>query len=196
MYGEVETAPDQAPQRLTAADFAGVPGDWVAGLRVVTGSGELIDCNQGLIKNATGYDLRHLFIASEGTLGFIVEADMRLTRAPEEQYVMVLGLSQFGAILKVLAHFQEAISLSAFEFFSELALQKVLAHRALQRPLEHAADFYALIEFDESALDTAGTAYEEVVAKGWVSDGVLSTLRIAPICGICSSLPREHSASL
>lgn len=155
----------------------GLTRDWVAGLRVVTGSGELIDCNQGLTKNATGYDLRHLFIASEGTLGFIVEADMRLTRAPEEQYVMVLGLSQFGAILKVLAHFQEAISLSAFEFFSELALQKVLAHRALQRPLEHAVDFYALIEFDESALDTAGTAYEEVVAKGWVSDGVLSQSR-------------------
>lgn len=155
----------------------GLTRDWVAGLRVVTGSGELIDCNQGLTKNATGYDLRHLFIASEGTLGFIVEADMRLTRAPEEQYVMVLGLSQFGAILKVLAHFQETISLSAFEFFSELALQKVLAHRALQRPLEHAVDFYALIEFDESALDTAGTAYEEVVAKGWVSDGVLSQSR-------------------
>jgi FAD/FMN-containing dehydrogenase len=152
----------------------GLTRDWVAGLRVVTGSGELIDCNQGLTKNATGYDLRHLFVASEGTLGFIVEADMRLTRTPEPQYVMVLGISKFADILKVLGRFQESISLSAFEFFSELTLQKVLAHRALQRPLENAVDFYALIEFDESALDAAGAAFEQVQATGWVNDGVLS----------------------
>ncbi len=152
----------------------GLTRDWVAGLRVVTGDGELIECNQGLIKNATGYDLRHLFIGSEGTLGFIVEADMRLTRQPQTQYVMVLGIEQFGDILNVLAHFQESLSLSAFEFFSEAALQKVVAHRDLQRPLAGSADFYALLEFDESAIDAAGRSFEEVVAKGWVGDGVLS----------------------
>ena len=59
----------------------GLTRDWIAGLRVVTGAGELLDCNRGLVKNATGYDLRHLFVGSEGTLGFIVEADVRL--APE-----------------------------------------------------------------------------------------------------------------
>ncbi|HJP51527.1 MAG TPA: FAD-binding oxidoreductase, partial [Pseudomonadales bacterium] len=45
----------------------GLTRDWVRGLKVVTGSGELLDLNKGLIKNATGYDLRHLFIGSEGT---------------------------------------------------------------------------------------------------------------------------------
>ena len=74
----------------------------------------------------------------------------------------------------MLGRFQESISLSAFEFFSELTLQKVLAHRALPRPLENAVDFYALIEFDESALDAAGAAFEQVQATGWVNDGVLS----------------------
>ena len=62
----------------------GLTRERVSGLKVVTGTGELLDCNRGLIKNASGYDLRHLFIGSEGTLGLIVEATLRLSdpRAP------------------------------------------------------------------------------------------------------------------
>lgn len=152
----------------------GLTRDWIAGLRVVTGAGELLDCNHGLVKNATGYDLRHLFIGSEGTLGFIVEADVRLARMPEPQAVMVLGIENFRDILKVLAHFQSEARLSAFEFFSELALQKVTAHRDLQRPLREPVPFYALLEFDMSDVEKAGAAFEHAVAEGWVSDGVLS----------------------
>ena len=152
----------------------GMTRNWIAGLKVVTGTGELLDCNQGLVKNATGYDLRHLFIGSEGTLGFIVEADVRLARIPEPQRVMVLGFENFRDILKVLSHFQSAIELSAFEFFSELALQKVTAHRKLQRPLAESAPFYALLEFDASVTKTASDAFEHAVGEGWVNDGVLS----------------------
>ena len=102
---------------------------------VVTGAGEIVDCNRGLTKNATGYDMRHLFIGSEGTLGLVVEAQMRLARTPTNQLVMVLGVPEFPDILKVLASFQARLTLSAFEFFSEIALTKVLEHRELQRPL-------------------------------------------------------------
>lgn len=152
----------------------GLTRDWIAGLTVVTGAGEVMHLNRGLVKNATGYDLRHLFIGSEGTLGCVVAADVRLTRAPEPQYVMVLGVPRFRDILAVLGHFQKALTLSAFEFFSDLALDKVTAHRELPRPLSQAAEFYALIEFDESALDAASAAFEHCVGEGWVSDGVLS----------------------
>jgi FAD/FMN-containing dehydrogenase len=113
----------------------GLTRDWVAGLTVVTGKGEVLELNRGLVKNATGYDLRHLFIGSEGTLGFIVEADIRLTEPPAPSQVMVLGLDRFADVLKVLPRFQARLTLSAFEFFSELALTKVLAHRTLARPL-------------------------------------------------------------
>lgn len=152
----------------------GMTREWVAGLRVVTGAGELIDCNRGLVKNATGYDLRHLFIGSEGTLGFVVEADIRLAAPPEPQVVMVLGVPRFRDILAVLAHFQSRLTLSAFEFFSELALTKVTAHRDLPRPLAQAEAFYALLEFDERMLDAASDCFEHCVAEGWVTDGVLS----------------------
>ena len=152
----------------------GLTRDWVAGLKVVTGAGAVLDLNHGLVKNATGYDLRHLFIGSEGTLGFIVEAQMRLAKAPAQQMVMVLGVEHFPDILKVLARFQSALTLSAFEFFSELALQKVTAHRKLRRPLEQPAAFYALLEFDVDSLDVALQTFEACVADGWVGDGVVS----------------------
>ena len=152
----------------------GLTRDWVAGLKVVTGTGAVLDLNHGLVKNATGYDLRHLFIGSEGTLGFIVEAQMRLARAPVQQMVMVLGVERFPDILKVLARFQSALTLSAFEFFSELALQKVIAHRRLRRPLGRPASFYALLEFDVDSLDVALQTFEACVEDGWVGDGVVS----------------------
>src|SRR5690606_32631874 len=51
----------------------GMTRNWVAGMKVVTGKGDLLELNKDLIKNATGYDLRQLFIGAEGTLGFVVE---------------------------------------------------------------------------------------------------------------------------
>ena len=60
----------------------GLTRDWIAGLTVVTGAGNVLRCNNGLVKNATGYDFRHLLIGSEGTLGLVVEADVRLANRP------------------------------------------------------------------------------------------------------------------
>ena len=152
----------------------GLTRDWVAGLEVVTGAGDVLSCNQGLTKNATGYDLRHLFVGSEGTLGFVTEAEMRLAKAAEPHRVMVLGVPQFADLLKVLAEFQRHITLSAFEFFSQIALDKVRAHRDLPEPLANATEFYALLEFDQSAEEPAMHAFTQTMEGGWVTDGVLS----------------------
>jgi len=152
----------------------GLTRDWVAGLKVVTGAGDVLELNRGLVKNATGYDLRQLFIGAEGTLGFVVEADMRLAPAPEPQTVMVLGVPELEHLLDVLAKFESEVELSAFEFFSELALTKVMAHRKVKRPFSNPVAFYALIEFDSSAVDTAVRMFEACVEAGWVTDGVQS----------------------
>ena len=152
----------------------GLTRDWIAGLKVVTGAGEVLDCNNGLVKNATGYDLRHLFIGAEGTLGFVVEADIRLLEAPPPQRVMVLGVERISDMLDVLRSFQAAVTLSAFEFFSESALQHVLAHRDVPRPFESRAPYYALLEFDAAGEDAALETFEATVAAGWVGDGVVS----------------------
>lgn len=155
----------------------GMTRQWVAGLKVVTGNGDVLELNHGLQKNNTGYDLHQLFIGGEGTLGFVVEATMRLTRAPQDLNVMVLAVPGFGALMEVLQAFRDKLDLTAFEFFSEAALQKVVAHQDLQRPFETTGEYYALIEFETltpDTLDSAMALFEHCVEQGWVLDGTLS----------------------
>lgn len=149
----------------------GMTRDWVAGLKVVTGTGEVLDLNRGLIKNATGYDLRHLFIGSEGTLGIIVEATLRLTDPPPAQQVMLLAVSRLEALMPVFAQLRSQLNLSAFEFFSDVALGHVLAAGG-KRPLGAEAPFYLLAEFDADEA-AALAAFEPLSEQGLLVDGVL-----------------------
>lgn len=155
----------------------GMTRNWVAGLKVVTGSGEILELNKDLIKNATGYDLRQLFIGAEGTLGFVVEATMRLDRAPRNLTAMVLGAPDFDSIMPVLHAFQSKLDLTAFEFFSDKALDKVLARGDVPAPFATECPFYALLEFEavsEEVAEQALATFERCVEQGWVLDGVMS----------------------
>jgi glycolate oxidase subunit GlcD len=155
----------------------GLTRDWVVGMKVVTGTGQLLDLNKGLIKNATGYDLRHLFIGSEGTLGFIVELSLKLTTPAHDPMVLVLAVDAMESAMHVLQSFQSKLPLTAFEFFSEKALAHVIAEKGLQRPCETPGEFYALIEFEnigEQTLDDAMAAFEYCMEQGWALDGALS----------------------
>lgn len=155
----------------------GMTRDWVLGLKVVTGKGEVLELNKGLIKNNTGYDLRHLFIGAEGTLGIITEATIKLTRPPKNLTVMVLGTPSMQAVMQVLKSFQSQVDLTAFEFFSENALDKVTRHHELQRPFDSVTDYYALLEFEaenEEVMDTAMRVFEHCMEEGWVEDGSIS----------------------
>ncbi|KAF1719150.1 FAD-binding oxidoreductase [Pseudoxanthomonas wuyuanensis] len=150
--------------------------EWVAGLKLVTGSGELLTLNRGLIKNSSGYDLRHLVIGSEGTLGVVVEATLRLTDPPPPSNVMLLALPSFDVLMKVFAAFRERLQLEAFEFFTDRALHHVLAHGA-QKPFEETHPYYVVTEFaagDEIQEAAAMAAFEACMENGWVSDGVIS----------------------
>ena len=155
----------------------GMTRQWVAGLVVVTGSGEILHLNKGLIKNNTGYDFRHLFIGSEGTLGLICEATIRLTRSKGASTVIVLGIDSFPIILEVLKAFSSEIDLTAFEFFSQLALDKVINFQGHNAPFKTKTPFYALLEFERaegSVLNTVLRIYDECMTKGWILDGVMS----------------------
>ena len=146
-------------------------------MKVVTGKGDLLDLNRGLSKNATGYDLRHLLIGSEGTLGVIVELTMALTAPPCDPTVLVLGVEDMTATMPVLEAFQNRLPITAFEFFSEQALQHVIAEKGLARPFESQSNFYALIEFEQRAdqdLETAMELFEHCLEQGWIVDGTIS----------------------
>lgn len=155
----------------------GMTRDWVAGMKVVTGSGELLELNRDLIKNATGYDLRQLFIGAEGTLGFVVEATMRLARTPRNLTALVLGTPDFDSIMPVLHAFQKELDLTAFEFFSDKALAKVLARGDVPPAFDTECPFYALLEFEatsEEVMEQALGVFEHCMEEGWVLDGVMS----------------------
>ncbi|MFE1633121.1 FAD-binding oxidoreductase, partial [Acinetobacter baumannii] len=124
----------------------GMTRNWVLGLTVVTGKGDILRLNKGMIKNATGYALQHLFIGGEGTLGLVTEAEIKLERQPQNLQVLVLGVPDFDAVMPVLHAFQKDIDLTAFEFFGELAMQKVLDRGHVQRPFETQCPFYVLLE--------------------------------------------------
>ena len=150
--------------------------EWIAGMKVVTGTGELLDLNRGLVKNSSGYDLRHLMIASEGTLGIVVEATLRLTDPPPASNVMLLALPSFEVLMQVFSAFRERLQLEAFEFFTDRALHHVLAHGA-QKPFEEVHPYYVVTEFasgDEAREAAAMAAFEDCMENGWVSDGVIS----------------------
>ena len=150
--------------------------EWIAGMKVVTGTGELLDLNRGLVKNSSGYDLRHLMIASEGTLGIVVEATLRLADPAPTSNVMLLALPSFEVLMQVFAAFRERLQLEAFEFFTEQALKHVLAHGA-QAPFAEVHPYYVVTEFasgDEVQEAAAMAAFEGCMEHGWVSDGVIS----------------------
>ena len=150
--------------------------EWIAGLKVVAGNGELLELNRGLIKNSSGYDFRQLMIGSEGTLGIVVEATLKLTDPPPPSQVMLLALPNMDALMQVFALFRAQLTLQAFEFFTDRALAHVLAHGA-QRAIDGDHPYYVVTEFDavdERAQETALAAFEHVLEKGWVTDGVMA----------------------
>lgn len=155
----------------------GLTRNWVTGLTVVTGSGDLLNLNHGLLKNATGYDFRQAFIGSEGTLGFITQATMQLTKMPNNLTVMVLGISDIASIMKTFQAFRNAVDPTALELFSAGSVRIVHAHKGVPKPFETDAPYYLLVEFENDAEATENrmlSTFEHCLNEGWVIDGVMS----------------------
>lgn len=125
----------------------------VLGLEVVLADGSVWNGLRRLRKDNTGYALRHLFVGSEGTLGIITEAVLRLEPAPADRATAFVGLSSADAALALLQRLQrhDAAALIAFEYMSATGLELVLAQIPGTRlPLTHPQPHYALIELASS----------------------------------------------
>lgn len=155
----------------------GMTRQWIAGLTVVTGAGEVLKLNQGLVKNATGYDLRQLFIGSEGTLGFVTEALVQLAPAPVPSKVLLLACPDLNQIMKVFQIFKEKTSLVAFEFFSDLALNYVQKSTHLPDPLPSKSSYYIVTEVEcghDTAEEKILSVFEKCLEEGWIVDGAMA----------------------
>lgn len=155
----------------------GLTRDWIVGLEVVIGTGEILNLNNGLIKNATGFDLRHLFIGSEGILGFITKAIVKFAPKPPPTKVLVFAVDELQSVMKVFSEFKRDHQLQAYEMFSEKALVKVISRTQLSRPFETQADFYVVCEVEcptENSEEKIMNTFSSCLEKGWILDGVIS----------------------
>lgn len=155
----------------------GLTRDWVVGLKVVTGSGDVLELNNGLVKNATGYDLRHLFIGSEGTLGFITEATIKLAPAPPPLRVLLLATHGLESLMKIFASFKTSTQLTAFEMFSDKALNYVVKAKGLPAPFPNPSEYYIVLEVEcpnDEAEQKILEVFEECLSNELISDGLLA----------------------
>lgn len=146
----------------------------VLALEVVTGAGEVLNLGRGLVKNAVGYNLKDLFIGSEGTLGFISKATLSLVSPPDKTQVFLMSLEKSDHLLSLLKEFREQVQPLAFEFWTDRALDHVLSHGNLDFPFSQRNPFYVLVELEERETEKAFAIFEEAFNKNLVKDGVLS----------------------
>ena len=152
------------------------------GLEVVTAQGEVWDGLSGLRKDNTGYDLRDLFIGSEGTLGIITAATMKLYPLPAARLIAWAAVPSMQAAVDLLglAHQHLGAGLTGFEVMNQFALSLVDKHYPQQRvPLFRTSPWCVLLEnSDHESEDHARTLFERLLEAaleaGCVNDAVVA----------------------
>lgn len=157
--------------------------DLVLGLEVVMPDGQVWDGMRRLRKNNTGYDLKHLFIGAEGTLGIVTAAVLKLFPRPKQVETGFLAVRDPDAAIELLASLRSASgdSLSAFELMPRIAIDFALKHVAgTIDPLEESHPWYVLLEFatgsgGDAFRDTIEATLGEAMEAGLVMDAVLAS---------------------
>ncbi|MBL9020728.1 MAG: FAD-binding oxidoreductase [Myxococcales bacterium] len=153
----------------------GLTRSWVAGLEVVLPSGEVLTIGGALEKDNTGIDLRQLFIGSEGILGVIVAATLRLTRPSGDTKVMLFAVPDLAGVVRLFRAARQApMTLDAFEFFTDKCLARVSRHRGLVSPLAEQASHYVVLEAEWRDDAAADTWLAELFEQGLVTDGTMA----------------------
>lgn len=130
--------------------------DLVLGLEVVMPDGAVLNVLGGLRKDNAGYDLKHLFIGSEGTLGIVTAAVVKLFPLPRSRVTAFAGAASVHKIVDLFERLRAVAGerLTTFEFLPRFGLELVLRHAAKTRdPLSSAHLFYAMVELTSPEVD-------------------------------------------
>lgn len=154
----------------------GLTRNWVLGLQVVTATGTILELNGALEKNNTGIDLRQFFIGSEGTLGIITEATLKLAPLPREENVFLFAVENLAGVLELFRMARASpLTLQAFEFFTDLCLARVTQHLGVRPPFQTPATHYVLVEIETPGDPAFTEAFlEQVLSSGVVLDGTMA----------------------
>ena len=164
----------------TAALAYGVAREMALGLEVVLADGRVLNGLSKLKKDNTGYDLRNLFIGSEGTLGIITAASLKLFPKPRAVETAFVGLASPAAALKLLeiARGEAAGALTSFELIADIAVDFSVRHGiGVRDPLQSKHAWYVLMELSSSR-DDARAALEAILERG-LEAGIVDDAAIA-----------------
>merc|ERR1712038_1480680 len=145
----------------------------------VLASGEVVDCLSSMKKDNTGYDLKHLFIGSEGTLGLVTRVSISCPTRPRSVNLAFLSLPDFPSVLDTFRECKGRLGeiLSSCEFIDAGSMDCVTQNLNLTCPLEP-SNFYMLIETSGSKAEhdeeKLNLFLEEMLEKGSVSDGTVA----------------------
>lgn len=152
----------------------------VLGLEVVLANGKIVSSIDALRKDNTGYDLKQLFIGSEGTLGVITGLSILCPPRPKNFNVAFLGVESYEAVMKTFVKAKSELGeiLSAFEFMDESCQELAKKHLKTAYPLEEQHPFYILIETSgsngEHDLEKLEAFLESAFENEVIQDGVIA----------------------
>uniref|UniRef100_UPI0037E82D1D D-2-hydroxyglutarate dehydrogenase, mitochondrial isoform X2 n=1 Tax=Semicossyphus pulcher TaxID=241346 RepID=UPI0037E82D1D len=152
----------------------------VLGLEVVLADGRVLDCLATLRKDNTGYDLKQLFIGSEGTLGVITAVSILCPRKPKSVNVVFLGCETFEQLLQTFQLCRGMLGeiLSAYEFLDSECMRLLNTHLKLPNPISD-CPFYVVIETSGSDATHDGEKLhnflDEAMTSSLVTDGTVAT---------------------
>ena len=180
--------------------------DQVLGLEVVLADGSVWNGLRSLRKDNTGYDLKHLFIGAEGTLGIITAAVLKLRAQPTASATAWIAVEAPARAVELLARLREQLGecVSAFELISRHCLEAVLRHApATLDPLGSPHPWYVLAEVEdsgtfESLQGRLEAALAECAEHGQVRDAAIaaSHLQAAALWRIRESIPEAQFANV
>jgi FAD/FMN-containing dehydrogenase len=157
----------------------GMARDLVLGIEAVLADGTIIHAMNAMMKNNAGYDLKHIFIGSEGTLGIITRVVLKLFAKPKSVAVALAAFEDYAALERFLSLTRSRLggTLTAFEAMWNPFYVKACAIRGGTPPLPIGHGAYALIEAsssDDNAEGLLGGVLETAIVDCLVADGVLA----------------------
>lgn len=157
----------------------GMTRDLTLGLEAVLADGSVINSLNGYLKNNTGYDLKQVFIGSEGTLGLITRATLRLYPKPKTQVVAFCAVDSFDAVSDLMMHMRAGLGadLSAFEVVWSKTYDAILRDVAgVKAPVPAGHAFYVLIEMMGSDPITDGDKFETCLGQAMEQDLIVDAV--------------------
>jgi FAD/FMN-containing dehydrogenase len=157
----------------------GMTRQLVLGLEVVTAQGEVLSSMNQMLKNNAGYDLKQLFIGSEGTLGIVTRAVLRLFPAPRSCNTALLACDDFASVIGLLNRLESELAgtLSAFEVMWQSYYVAVTGEGGHRAPIARDYAFYVVAEAEgaDSAMDDPRfeSCLERAMEAGQFVDAVL-----------------------